>query len=217
MIRVALAVVALAGVAHADMDASDALQRIEDSYKKPQTLTTTFDQTVTNSVTGQIGKSKGAIFAAKPDKIRFEYLKTKNGATKIDVVQLFDGKTGWYIDHGGTQYWRQTADASSLPAAVSFFLGAGTLSKEFRPAFAAAKGPHLQLELTPIKPNAAYAKVVLAVDSKALSVSKVTITNSSGVTTELAFAKLETDKTFPDKTFVVDPKTLAGYKQITKP
>jgi outer membrane lipoprotein-sorting protein len=216
-VAIALALIAVTGVAHADMDAADVLQRVEQTYKEHPHLTAGFDYTNTNAMTGKVSKSAGTLFVAKPDKIRFEYVKTKNGKSTIDVIHLFDGKTGWYIDHGGLQFAKLQTDASQLPAAVAFFLGGGGLSKEFTPAFAkAGDGTNILLELTPKKPSAAYAKITLTVDNRGMRVSKTKITNSSGDTGEFVFSNLTTNKPPPAGTFVVDKKQIAGYKEVKR-
>jgi outer membrane lipoprotein-sorting protein len=219
VIRVARSVLpavllALAGVAHADMDAADVLQRVESTYKKPLHLNATFEQTNTNKMMGTVDKTTGTLHVAKPDKIRFNYFK-KGTKDTLKLFYLFDGKAGWMVEPPATRYRKEDMTTSSLPAAVTFFLGSETLSKDFDVAFPTGKHDGIKLELTPKKgkPSAAYAKVTLTVDGKGYRVTRTAITNSSGDVSEFAFSNVEVDKPAPAKTFVIDKKQLEGFRE----
>jgi outer membrane lipoprotein-sorting protein len=214
VIRVAIALIALTGVAYADMDAADVLQRVESTYQKPQHLSATFEQTYTNAMVGKVDKTAGMLFVAKPGKIRFDFFK--KGTKTLRHFYLFDGKVGWMVEPSNTQYRKEDLTTSALPAAVTFFLGSGSLSKDFNVAFPTGKHDGIQLELTPKKSNAANAKVILTVDNKGFRVTRTVITDSSGNISDFAFSNIEVDKPAPAGTFVIDQKQLAGYKELKR-
>jgi outer membrane lipoprotein-sorting protein len=216
MIRVALALAALTGVAHADMGAADVLQRVESTYKAPQHFNAAFEQTTTNAMTGIPDKRSGTLFVAKnPDRLRFNYFN--KGTTTLRHFFLYDGTTGWMVEPSKTQYYKEDMTKSTLPAVVKFFLGSGKLSDEFNVAFPAGKHDGVQLELTPKKTSAAYAKIQLTVDNKGYRVTRTLITDSSGNTIDYVFSNMVVDKPAPANTFVIDQKQLAGFKQQKKP
>lgn len=197
--------------------AMDVLKTVEEHYKKAQHLTATFDQTVTRAIGGKPGESNGTLRVEKPNKIRFEYLQPKRKDPKVKVAYLFDGKTFYVLDHGNLQWAKRTVAASDLSAIVTFFLGAGSLLKDFKVAFSTDKAivptGVTALELVPRKPNAAYARTVLVLDS-AKRVARVVIFNSSGDIQEMRFSAVELDKPVPRKTFVFDPADVAGYEPM---
>ncbi len=219
MIRSALVLVALAGAARAQptkpSPAAALLTAVEANYKAPRHLKVTFEQTVTNAVSGQVQEAPGVFYVEKPDKLRFDFFQPKRKDPKLKSQYFLDGKTLWVLDHKNTQYAKQSAANSELPATVAFFLGAGSLARDFNVATTTASLPAgtTGLELTPKKPSATYAKIVLAVDAKRM-VTQVVIVNSSGNTQTMKFSAVEIDKPAPKNWFVVDAKAIAGYRVI---
>jgi outer membrane lipoprotein-sorting protein len=220
MIRLALiaALVALPLATHADPKApakpvsSPALQvlaAVEANYKKPQHLGVAFDQTVTNAVSGQALPSTGTLLVEKPDKLRFVFMQPKKANPKPKATYLFDGKVMWLIDHQNMQFGQKAAGNSELPSLVSFFLGAGTLARDFNVALAA----NGSLELTPKTPSAAYAKIILVLDANR-TVTQTSIIDSSGNTQTMRFTSTTLDKPAPAGTFVFDRKQFPVYREV---
>ena len=73
-----------------------------------------------------------------------------------------------------------SAKASSVPAALSWLTGKGRLSKDFSPVITATTKSTIELELTPLKPSAAYSKIKLVVDAKTYQVQESVVTASNG-------------------------------------
>ncbi len=225
MIRALVATLALLGSAHADpvpvpakAVATTALQllaKVEANYKAPQHLSATFEQTVTNVVSGKAMPASGSFRVEKPNKLRFDFLQPKRKDPKPKATYLFDGKVLWVIDHQNLQVAQKPIEGSELPSMVTFFLGTGTMSRDFK--IAIATDPALvpagasALELTPKKPSAAYAKIILVLDAKQM-VTQTTIIDSSGNTQVMKFISVELDKAAPAGTFVLDRKAVDGYR-----
>lgn len=190
---------------------------VRGNYLLPKHLTATFEQTVTNAISGQAAPALGTLYVEKPDKLKFEFLQPKKANPKLKTTYLLDGKTMWAIEHTKLQYAKQPAAGSQLPALVGFFLGNDTLMKDFTPEILpAAKvpaGAFAALELTPKQVSAAYAKIVLVLDDKRM-VTQVTIFDSSGNTQTLKFTNVVLDKAAPAGTFKLDPKSIAGFNEI---
>jgi outer membrane lipoprotein-sorting protein len=199
--------------------AEQLLIEVEANYKKAQHLSATFDQTVTNSVSGQTLPSNGSFRVEKPNKLRFDYLQPKRKDPKVNTTYLADGKAFYVIDHKNLQYGQKPIESSELPSLMAFFLGAGTLAKDFNVGSATKAETAFVpagldgLVLTPKKPSAAYAKLVLATDAKRM-VSQITIVNSSGNVQTMKLTRVELDKPAPANTFVLDRASIDGYKQV---
>lgn len=217
MTRLALVALFVPVLAHAQPakpkpvpTAAQVLAGVEATYKSTTELTATFDESVTNPIYGTTAKSTGELFAAKPDKMRWDYKKRD----KLFKWILYDGTTLWIVEPSKLEVTKIPASASSVPAQLAFFTGNGTLAQTFGVAF--ASGSTTTLELTPKQPSAAYAKLVLDVDPSTAQVAKTTVTNSSGVTTTIAFTnvKLVSDKkpTIQPSVFRFDPKSCPNCK-----
>ena len=214
MIRLALtAALAVGSLAQADprpKPVSPALQVLADveaNYKQSQHLSVAFDQTVTNAVSGQALPSTGTFLVQKPDKLRFDFMQPKKAKPKPKATYLFDGKAIWAIDHGNMQFGQKAAGHSELPSLVSFFLGAGTLARDFNVSL-----NNGSLELTPKTPSATYAKIILVLDAKKL-VTQTSIIDSSGNTQTMKFS-VTLDKPAPAGTFVFDRKQYPVYREL---
>ena len=193
------------------------LAKVEANYKTPQHLSATFEQALTNAVSRKVMPANGMLRIEKPNKLRFDFLQPKRKDPKPKATYLFDGKSLWVIDHQNLQVAQKATEGSELPSMVTFFLGTGTMSRDFKVAITA--DPALvpaganALELTPKKPSAAYAKVILVLDARQM-VTQTTIIDSSGGTQVMKFTSVELDKPAPAGTFVLDRKAIDGYKMI---
>lgn len=197
--------------------ALDALAKVEANYKKPQHLTATFAQTLTRAIGGKPGETGGTLRVAKPDKVRVDFRPPNRKDPGVKTTYLFDGKIAWSIDHPNRQVAQKSVAGSDLPALISFFLGAGTLSRDFKVALTSDKtyvpDGATGLELTSKQPSAAYGRIILVVDRDS-RVTKSVIFNSSGDIQEMRFTSIELDKPAPAGTFAIDRKATAGYNFI---
>ncbi|MEO8703588.1 MAG: outer membrane lipoprotein carrier protein LolA [Kofleriaceae bacterium] len=210
--KAALALVALAGIVRIaeaqpkpqPPSAETVLANVEATYKKAPGLTAAFTQTVTNAMTGKVSKPKpGTLLVGKPNKIRFDYA----GSNK---TMMYDGKDFYSIEPDALVIRHaKTTGANPVPAAVTFITGAGSLATDFNVTFPETKdlvpGATI-LALTPKKPNAAYAKLLLTVNPATWQVTRTHVIDSSGNTNtiELTNVKLEAPK--PDQFHFVRSK-----------
>jgi len=217
--RVVLAVAALAiaiarPAAAAPKTPAQVLAAVEATYRKPAQLIAHFDQTVRYAATGVVKHSGGTLWVARPGKIRFDYAGKKRA---VDRQFLFDGKALWVIDHANLQVATRAVQTSDLPAVVTFFTGAGSLTKDFTVGAASTSrrvpGATV-LRLTPNKPSAAYAELYLVVDPASSTVTSTIVVDSSGNTNTFAFSKVDTRTAVGSRTFWLDPKAIRGYKLL---
>jgi outer membrane lipoprotein-sorting protein len=219
--RALLALAITTTVAHAQpskLTPANALAKVEATYKKPASLTAAFDQTNTYDATGITNTAKGTITVSKPDKMRFDYVDKKN---KPHREMIFDGKTLWIVEHKNLQVIKHTANTSQMPGAIAFFLGAGSLSKDFNVS-APNTTKHVvpgavMLMLTPKQPNASYKEIHLAIDPSTWTVKRTTLINSSNDTTTYEFKQVNTTAKVDPAKFVFDPKSQPTYKVVTPP
>lgn len=184
------------------------LAEVEAIYKKPKYLSVTFEQTVTNAISGRAAPSNGTLLVEKPDKLKFVFMQPKKANPKPKATYLFDGKVMWGIDHQNLQFGQKAAATSDLPSLVAFFLGAGTLARDFNVELATSGA----LELTPKTASAAYAKIILELDAKRM-VTQTTIIDSSGNTQAMKFTSTTLDKPAPAGTLVFDRKSYPDFSE----
>jgi outer membrane lipoprotein-sorting protein len=187
--------------------AAQVLANVEATYKQATQLTATFAQSVTNPVYGTTSKSAGSISAARPDKMRWDYLKAGGKPGKFIV---FDGKTLWIVEPSKTEITKIPAQATNTPASLAFFIGAGTLAKTFNVAF--AKGSTTTLTLTPKQPSAQYAQLELVIDPATWQVTKTTVTDSSGGTNAIELSKVDLKASIAPSQFTFNPASYPLYK-----
>ena len=197
--------------------AGELLKLVEATYKAPKQLTASFEQTVFNPAMGTTATTKGTLVVAKPDKMRWDYID-KKGKTKKQII--FDGKTAWMIEPLNTQIIKHEPKTSELPGVIAFFMGAGSLAKDFDVAFPKPQQAHVvpgaqNLVLTPRQANAAYAEIYLAIDPSTWTVARTTIVNCSGVASTYAFSGVDMKKSVDAKLFAFDAKAYPGFKIIT--
>ena len=213
MTSVALIALLVPAIAHAQPakpapTAAQVLANVEATYKQATQLTATFAQSVTNPTWGgKPSKSTGTLSAARPDKLRWDYLKTGGKPGKFIV---FDGKTLWIVEASKTVITKIPAQATNAPASLAFFVGAGTLAKTFNVAF--AKGSTTTLQLTPKQPSAQYAQLELVVDPATWQVTKTTVTNSSGETNAIELSQVNLKASIAPSQFRFDPASYPDFK-----
>jgi outer membrane lipoprotein-sorting protein len=222
MMRAVLAIAAVIAPAIASaqptkpIPAADALAKIEAAYKQPKQLTAQVEQSVFNEAMGTTATSKGTVYIVKPDKMNWEYVDKKGKQSRRFV---FDGKLLWAIEPQNLQAYMREPKTSALPGVVGFFLGGGTLSKEFTVAYPKATSKHVvpggtTLLLTPKQTNAEYSEIYLVADPTSWTVTRVTTVNSSGVATTYVFRNIDTKTAIDAAKFVWDPKAHPNYKII---
>jgi outer membrane lipoprotein carrier protein len=193
--------------------ASAVLASVQKFYAGAKQLTATFVQTVTNTTFGTKKQNQGTLALAKPDKMRFDYERTKNGKIVPDKSFVYDGTTGWMVEPSNLKITKVTTQGSVLPVAVSFLTGAGDLGARFNVALDAS-GTYgaTVLLLTPKQASAQFKQLFLVVEPKDGSVTASIVVAPSDDVNEFRFANVSTTTAPRPGTFQVDPKDYPNYK-----
>lgn len=200
----ALLVVALLAPAVAAASPADTLAEVQASYKDVKGMTGSFTQTVTRTTYGTTSKTRGNLYLARPDKMRWDYVDAK---AKHDKSMIFDGKRLWVVEPKNLQVIEHQANATSLPAAVAFLNG-GDLAKDFTVSAPAAN----TLELVPKQTTAKVKTLTFVIDPKTKQVVKSIVLDHNGDTNtfELVLGIKQPDA----KVFEFSPKRVPTYKVI---
>ncbi|MDB4952987.1 MAG: outer rane lipoprotein carrier protein LolA [Myxococcales bacterium] len=195
--------------------ATTVLSNVETFYAKPSQLTAKFRQVVTNATFNTSRNSDGALWVAKPNSFRFEYVATKGKVTKTFI---FDGSTLWYIDHGNKQIFQNQTQGSVLPAAISFLTGGAALAAEFNVAIDNAGtygGKNATvLELTPKQPSAQYKQLFFVVDASDWHIRESIVVASNGDTNAFQFFTPNLKPALQSSLFKFNPASLPTYKLV---
>jgi chaperone LolA len=200
----ALFVVALLAPTVAAASPADTLAEVQASYKGVKGMTGSFTQTVTRNTYGTTSKSRGSLYLARPDKMRWDYIDAK---AKPDKSMIFDGKTLWVVEPKNLQVIQHEATATSLPAAVAFLNG-GDLTKDFTVTQPATN----TLELVPKATTAKVKTLTFVIDPQTKQVVKSIVLDHNGDTNtfELVLGAKQPDA----KIFEFSPKRVPTYKVI---
>lgn len=195
--------------------AAQVLAGVEAVYKQPTELTATFEQAVTNAAFGKTSKTTGKLYVQKPNKLRFDY----GTPQKLDKAFIFDGKTLWIVEPSNLQVIVHTTQSSTLPAAIAFFTGAGSLARDFKVAFATTKDHQvpggITLELTPRRASAAYKRLYLVIDPSTNQVGKTIVIDSSDNINMFTFGNVDLKAAVKPSLFTFDPKSVPHYRIVT--
>lgn len=150
--------------------------------------------------------------------MRWDYVNKKD---KRDKQFIYDGKTLWAVEHGNMQVLRHDTKTSQLPGAIAFFLGAGSLSKDFNVAYP-TKPDHMvpgatMLLLKPKQTNAAYAEIYLAIDPTTWTVARTTLIDSSGNVNSFELKSVDLKTAIPATEFAFDPKKDTPSYKVVNP
>jgi outer membrane lipoprotein-sorting protein len=213
-VLVALAVLVIPAAAGADPSAASVLARVEKTYASIKTAEIVFEQEFTDQAFATTSPSHGKGWVSRPDHVRWEYLSKKG---KTDKIFVSDGKHLTLVEPLKHQVVRQPVNGQTMPAALSFLTGKGTLAADFTAAIAATTAAAITLELTPKTVSAAYAKLTFVVDPATFTVRESIVTDSAGNTNRFTFSSTKTDVTIDPRKFKVDLKSkkLRNYSVVT--
>jgi len=220
---VALAVILVPGLAAAQpasakLTAPEVLAKVDATYAGAKQLSATFTQTVVNTTFGTTTVSTGTVSVARPGKMRWDYA-SKNKKKTDGKSFIFDGTTLWALEPANTKVYKHTVVAGTMPAAIAFLTGGGSLTKEF---IASAPKDKNQLvpgasvvELTPKQPSAQYKQLLLVIDPTTWTVARSIVTDSQGHSNTFEFAAVDFKARHAAGTFTFDPKTKPTWKVET--
>jgi outer membrane lipoprotein carrier protein len=186
--------------------------RVQRFYDSTKTYKASFTQTYTIKVQNVRKLSTGRVTFEKPGKMSFVY-DAPNGNRVVS-----DGTTIKVYEKENEQMFESPVKGSQYPAALSFLMGKGQLTKDFTlrlldPSQMKFEGGYV-LEGTPKEATPAYQKMLLYVDAQTSQVRRVLILDAQGNRNRFDFtspvvnepvAKGEFDFTPPPGTRVVKP------------
>lgn len=201
------------GAAHAaGPTAEETAKRVQQFYDATKTFQATFTQTYTIKVQNVKKVSTGKVIFEKPGKMSWTY-DAPNGNRVVS-----DGTTIKVYEKENEQMYETAVKTSQYPAALSFLMGKGQLTKDFSlrlldPAQMKFEGGYV-LEGTPKEATPAYQKMLLYVDAQTSQVRRVLILDAQGNRNRFDFTapavnqpapKGEFDFTPPPGTRVIKP------------
>ena len=186
--------------------------RVQQFYDATKTFKATFEQTYTIKVQNVKKVSTGKVTFEKPGKMNWVY-DAPNGNRVMS-----DGNTIKVYEKENEQMFETPVKNSQYPAALSFLMGQGKLTKDFTlrlldPAQMKFEGGYV-LEGTPKEATPAYQKLLLYVDAQTSQVRRALILDAQGNRNRFDFsapvvnqpvAKGEFDFTPPPGTKVIKP------------
>ena len=195
----ALAIVLVLAPAIAYATPAQTLADVQASYANVKELQGGFTQTFLNATFGKTSNSRGTLYLARPDKMRWDYANTKS--------MIFDGSTLWVVEPKNKQVYKHTTQDATLPAAIAFLNG-GKLDEKF----AVTEPTAGTLELVPKQADASIKKLTFVIDAKTKRVVKSIVVNHKDDVNTFVFSVAE--KPIDAKLFTFSPKRVPTYKVI---
>jgi outer membrane lipoprotein carrier protein len=152
--------------------------RVQQFYDSTKTFKAKFEQTYTIKVQNVKKVSTGKVTFEKPGKMNWVY-DAPNGNRVMS-----DGNTIKVYEKENEQMFETPVKNSQYPAALSFLMGQGKLTKDFTlrlldPAQMKFEGGYV-LEGTPKEATPAYQKLLLYVDAQTSQVRRALILDAQG-------------------------------------
>jgi outer membrane lipoprotein carrier protein len=165
-----------AGQAGSGPTADQVATRVQNFYNQTRTFQAEFKQEYFVKAHNQRKVDEGRVIFEKPGKMSWTY---PNGNRVVS-----DGHTLKSYQRENQQMFEQAVDKSQYPAALSFLMGQGELTKSFTMRLLDAAAMKFEggyvLEGTPTDPTPAYQKVLIYVDVATAQVRRVLILDAQG-------------------------------------
>ena len=200
----ALAIAALLVPAIAQASPEQTLADVQASYAKVTHLQGEFSQTVVNATFNRKDTSRGKLYLARPDKMRWDYVDAKS---KLKRSMIFDGKTLWGVERQNKKVYKHVAVDATLPAAISFLNG-GKLGTKFAVTAPASN----TLVLVPKQADAGIKQLTFVIDPKTKRVVTSIVVNHNDDTNTFQFKVVE--KAADPKTFAFSPASVPTYDVV---
>ncbi len=181
-------------------DVKALVDRVQAFYEKTTDFTADFKQDYTYKAFKRTQSSSGKVTYAKPAQMRWDYEKpsAKTFVLAKDRVIALDPEALTLTTMGMA--------TSQLSASVTFLWGQGKLADEFSIAKKDCKTcKGTQLELTPLKPDPRFQKVLLEVDPKSATVIKSTVIDPDGSENAITFGAMQTNTGVDAAKFKLEP------------
>ncbi len=105
----------------------EVVAKMQAFYDKAKDLKGKFKQVYTDSLYNRQRTSYGYLYVKKPGMMRWNYVKPERKSF------IADGKVLWVCEPEDKQAFRNPLDTTNLSTGLTFLLGKGDLTKEFRP------------------------------------------------------------------------------------
>ena len=176
------------------------VDRVQAFYEKTTDFTADFTQDYTYAAFKRTTTSSGKVTYAKPAQMRWDYLKpsARTFVLAKDRVHALDPEA--------MTLTTASMSTSQLSASVTFLWGQGKLADEFsilKKDCRDCKGT--QLELTPLKPDPRFQRVLLEVDPKSAAVLKSTVIDPDGSQNAISFGAMQLNTGVDAKKFILVP------------
>ena len=176
------------------------VDRVQAFYEKTTDFTADFKQDYTYQTFKRTQTSSGKVSYAKPAMMRWDYQKPSARTfvlAKDRVVAL---------DPEALTLTIMSIATSQLSASVTFLWGQGKLADEFSIAKKECKDcKGTLLELTPLKPDPRFQRVLLEVDSKSATVIKSTVIDPDGSQNAITFGTMQLNAGVDPAKFKLEP------------
>lgn len=190
-------------VAAAGPTAAEVGARVQQFYDSTKTFKATFTQTYTIKVQNVKKVSTGKVTFEKPGKMSWLY-DAPNGNRVVS-----DGTTIRVYEKENEQMYETPVKGSQYPAALSFLIGQGQLTKDFSLRLLDAAQMKFEggyvLEGTPKAATPAYQKVLLYVDAQTNQVRRVLILDAQGNKNRFDFSAPIVNQAVPASEFEFTP------------
>lgn len=188
------------------------VDRMQDFYEKTSDFTADFDQKYTYKKFKRTQTSSGSVIFKKPGVMRWEYVapSPKSFILAGDKVYAYDPQAMLLT--------KASIDTSQLSASVTFLFGKGRLADEFsieKLACKDCKGTLLQL--TPIKADPRFKRILLEVDPQSAQVLRSTVIDPDGSENQITFRNLKTNTGVTEAAFKLNPPEGTQVQDYTRP
>jgi outer membrane lipoprotein carrier protein len=184
--------------------------RVQQFYDATKTFKATFEQTYTIKVQNVKKVSTGKVTFEKPGKMSWAY-DAPNGNRVVS-----DGATIKVYEKENEQMFETSVKGSQYPAALSFLMGQGKLTKDFALRLLDAAQMKFEggyvIEGTPKDATPSYQKVLLYVDAQTNQVRRALILDAQGNRNRFDFSAPIVNQPVPKGEFDFAPP--AGTKVI---
>ena len=181
-------------------DVKALVDRMQSFYEKTTDFSADFKQDYTYKSFKRTVSSSGKVVYRRPGLMRWDYLKP---SAKVFVLA---GDKVYAYDSEAMTLTKMTVATSQLSASVTFLFGQGKLADEFSIAKKACPTcTGTLLELTPLRPDARFQKVLFEIDPKTAQVIKSTVIDPDGSENAISFGTLTLNSGVDEKNFKLTP------------
>jgi outer membrane lipoprotein carrier protein len=181
-------------------DAKRIAVQVQRRYDETKDLAGEFTQALRLAAGGQVVRSAGRMYFAKPGRMRWEYESPE------PQTIIADGKTLWVYQPEDAQVLKAPLkEAFHSDTPVSFLFGVARLERDFKPSLEkdAPEGT-VRLRLDPVAADSALGVLFLDVDPTTFDIRAATIRDPLGNTTEVNLRELRRNQGVDGALFVFE-------------